>query len=66
MTMKVGGSITGSINSTMAIINSKEGLIRVLLKMEKIEVINPDLLRSSSSIDIFKRHLKTDLFKQAF
>jgi len=64
--MKVGGSITGSINSTMAIINSKEGLIRVLLKMEKIEVINPDLLRSSSSIDIFKRHLKTDLFKQAF
>jgi len=36
MAVKVSGSITGSINSTMAIINSKEGLIGVLLKMKKI------------------------------
>ena len=37
--MKVGGSITGSINSAMAIINSKEGLTGVLLKMKIFEVM---------------------------
>ena len=45
MTMKVGGSITGSINSTMAIINSKERLIGVFLQMKKFEIINNTLTR---------------------
>jgi len=40
MAMKVSGSVTGSINSTMTIINSKEGLIGVLLKMNIIKVMN--------------------------